>query len=70
MKLQTFLRHFKRVERRTVTKSAFEQAVEQILLSSQGKVRSENREPKKADIQQGWAAGQAARIKRRADLTT
>jgi len=54
MRLQTFLWHFKRVERKTVTGSALKEAVEQILLSALGKVRGENHELTIADILQGW----------------
>ena len=50
MNLQTFTRYFPRIKRRAVSESDFKDALKQILLASKGTVRSENREPTKAEL--------------------
>ena len=49
-----FLRHFRRIKRRKVTERDFKDAVGNILLSPRGESRSENQEPTKNELQQGW----------------
>lgn len=45
---------FDKTERREVTQQEFEDALEAVLLAPKSKVKSENREPTKAELNAKW----------------
>lgn len=46
--------HFNKIKRRPVSEDDLKDALEQVLLAPRGKVRSENREPTKEELEKKW----------------